>query len=86
MNQVLGTPYLWGGTTPIGFDCSGFILYVLKKFNVEDLPRTSQSVYVENTIDSGQDACCIIRRAIRLSCGRLGVSSSWLVEEQEVSD
>ncbi|ASA24053.1 C40 family peptidase [Paenibacillus donghaensis] len=43
VNQVLGTPYLWGGTTSIGFDCSGFILYVLKKFNVEDLPRTSQS-------------------------------------------
>ncbi|WP_310833324.1 C40 family peptidase [Paenibacillus pedocola] len=43
VNQVLGTPYLWGGTTKAGFDCSGFILYVLKKFNVDDLPRTSQS-------------------------------------------
>ncbi|MFD1776064.1 C40 family peptidase [Paenibacillus rhizophilus] len=43
VNQVLGTPYLYGGTTASGFDCSGFILYVLKKFNVDDLPRTSQS-------------------------------------------
>ncbi|MDQ0193799.1 cell wall-associated NlpC family hydrolase [Paenibacillus wynnii] len=43
MNQVLGTPYLWGGTTSAGFDCSGFILYVLKKFDVDNLPRTSQS-------------------------------------------
>ncbi|WP_314591088.1 C40 family peptidase [Paenibacillus terrigena] len=43
VNQVLGTPYLWGGTTVAGFDCTGFILYVLKKFNVTDLPRTSQS-------------------------------------------
>lgn len=43
VNQVVGTPYLYGGTTTSGFDCSGFILYVLKKFNVDDLPRTSQS-------------------------------------------
>ncbi|WP_410515263.1 C40 family peptidase [Paenibacillus sp. BR2-3] len=43
VNQVIGTPYLYGGTTTSGFDCSGFILYVLKKFNVDDLPRTSQS-------------------------------------------
>lgn len=43
MNEVLGTPYVWGGTTAAGFDCSGFILYVLKKFNVDNLPRTSQS-------------------------------------------
>ncbi|AIQ14390.1 C40 family peptidase [Paenibacillus durus] len=43
VNQVLGTPYVYGGTTTSGFDCSGFILYVLKKFDVDNLPRTSQS-------------------------------------------
>jgi cell wall-associated NlpC family hydrolase len=39
----VGTPYLYGGTTVSGFDCSGFILYLMKKFNVDNLPRTSQS-------------------------------------------
>lgn len=43
VKEVLGTPYLWGGTTAAGFDCTGFILYILDKFNAGDLPRTSQS-------------------------------------------
>lgn len=35
-----GGKYVWGGTTPEGFDCSGYVQYLYKKHNIS-LPRTA---------------------------------------------
>ncbi len=38
--QFLGTPYVYGGAAPGGFDCSGFTSYVFQQFGYS-LPRTA---------------------------------------------
>ena len=38
--SLIGVPYVYGGTTPSGFDCSGFVQYVYSHFGI-NLPRTT---------------------------------------------
>lgn len=37
----LGTPYLWGGVTPDGFDCSGLVQYCYREVLGVEIPRTT---------------------------------------------
>jgi cell wall-associated NlpC family hydrolase len=42
--SLIGTRYLWGGTTPNGFDCSGFLVYIYKKNGIS-IPRTVSDIW-----------------------------------------
>lgn len=52
--QFLGVPYVYGGSTPSGFDCSGFTSYVFKN-TVGSIPRVAQAQYDATTRISRDD-------------------------------
>ena len=42
--QFIGTPYVFGGTSPSGFDCSGYTQHVFAAIGIH-LPRTADAQY-----------------------------------------
>lgn len=52
--KYLGVPYVWGGTTPEGFDCSGLVQYVFKSLGI-DISRTTYTQVNEGVPVSKDD-------------------------------
>jgi len=49
--KYLGVPYIYGASSPNGFDCSGFVFYVYREAAGIPLPRSSKLILAKGDPD-----------------------------------
>ena len=73
--KYMGVPYVWGGTSESGFDCSGLVYYVYKECGYS-IDRTAATIYEDGTyVDKSDlevgDAICF--SSASYSIGHVGI-------------
>lgn len=71
--SLRGVPYQWGGESPSGFDCSGFVQYVFEKNGVT-IPRTTGSQWADGTsISTPQVGDLVFFHTYRSTASHVGI-------------
>ena|GEM_PF-2651410 len=71
--KYLGTPYHYGGASPGGFDCSGFVSYCYSQFGYH-LPRTAAGMAGVGTVVSKEELLCGDLVLFQGTAGSYGIS------------
>jgi len=90
IRSLLGTPYLWGGRTPAGYDCSAFVQQVLLEQGIA-LPRDAheQSLACRPLREGEQEAFgdlafFSVRRKGRMGHVGLALGGGWFAHARGV--
>jgi cell wall-associated NlpC family hydrolase len=81
---LLGTPYVWGGSSPGGFDCSGFTQYVFARSGIR-IPRTADIQFAVGRPIAGypEPGDLVFFQTYEVGASHVGIylGNGWFVQE-----